>query len=526
MSPYAIRPGASRRVLARLLDAPDAAALVRRLDPRQLHEVVRQRGIEECGGLLALATTEQLTRILDEDLWTSPWAGAEEGLDADRFGLWLEVLAETSPEIAAGKLVELDSDLVTAAISELALVFDGELAIVEAAAAELGSEYESFDAESLMDAALGSSLGRELGGYRIVARRAESWDALLAVLVCLDRDHQRFFARLMQRCARLSTEYIVDNGGLYDVLSSEQQVLADAAAAREDRREAEGYVTPPQATAFLRSARTLRAEDAPVVDPVTVGYFRELWSRERSGGAATGLRDAVPPDADRELPPGAGKAGGTHSPRPPLPSSGGGERRWRVRELLLRLREGDAARYGTCTQELAYLANVLLSGCSFRSRRFRPSESADAALAVCNLGLESRADERSLVRCFQDGWRVLHEEVGLFTARDLAKALSLVECADPVTEREARDTALRVRLHADAGEPWRARDEIEVVTTLDLPSWAVLQGLLDECPVVPRDIDGPRSRLRVSAAFDFISEHRQIDWVREFVGRLPEALRP
>ena len=60
---------------------------------------------------------------------------------------------------------------------------------------------------------------------------------------------------------------------------------------------------------------------------------------------------------------------------------------------------------------------------------------------------------------------------------------------------------------------------------LDLPSWAVLQDLLDECPVVPRDVDGSASRLRIAKEFDFISEARQIAWVRDFVGRLPEALR-
>lgn len=521
MSPFA-GPGQSRRALARLLDATDSAALVRRLDAEVLLGIVRRCGIEECGGLLALATPEQLTRILDEDLWTSPSAGAEEALDADRFGLWLEVLVESGPEVAARKLVELDPDLVTAGVSRLALVFDHELAIVEDAAAELGSEYESFDAESLMDGVLGSSLGRELGGFKVVARRAESWDALLAVLVCLDRDHHAFFERVMRLCARLSNEYIVDNGGLYDVLSSEQQMLADAAAAREDRREAQGYVAPAQATAFLRMARAARGDAEPLGDPVTVGYFRDLAARERAGAAATRRREV--PAADGERRPGLEDPAGRATRPLSLPASADG-RLSRIRGLLLRQQErgGGSAR---CTEELAYLANVLLSGCSFQSRRFRPTESADAAVAVCNLGLEVGADEESLVHCFRDGWRTLHEDVGLFTARGLAEALSVVECADPVTEREARDTARRLHRYADAGEPWRARDDIEVVTTLDLPSWAVLQGLLDECPVVPRDIEDRRSRLRVSPEFDFISEQRQVAWVREFVGRLPDALRP
>ena len=39
-------------------------------------------------------------------------------------------------------------------------------------------------------------------------------------------------------------------------------------------------------------------------------------------------------------------------------------------------------------EELSYLANVLISGCSVGGRKLRPVEALEAAIAFTNLGLE------------------------------------------------------------------------------------------------------------------------------------------
>src|SRR5437762_2980854 len=46
--------------------------------------------------------------------------------------------------------------------------------------------------------------------------------------------------------------------------------------------------------------------------------------------------------------------------------------------------------------------------------------------------------------------------------------------------------ALRIELakHCQAAAPWRARDAIDVILTLDALAWATLLGLIDECPVL------------------------------------------
>jgi hypothetical protein len=83
--------------------------------------------------------------------------------------------------------------------------------------------------------------------------------------------------------------------------------------------------------------------------------------------------------------------------------------------------------------------------------------------------------------------------------------------------------------HWQAGEPWRARDALDVIAILDMPAWAALLGLIDECPVMHAGIGASRGSrtLAVSAsAFEFISENSQIASVREFMHSLPDTLRP
>ena len=49
----------------------------------------------------------------------------------------------------------------------------------------------------------------------------------------------------------------------------------------------------------------------------------------------------------------------------------------------------DHAAYSMRSQELAYLANTIVAGCSIQARPFTAQEASDAAVAVCNLGLEN-----------------------------------------------------------------------------------------------------------------------------------------
>src|SRR5436309_5804869 len=100
----------------------------------------------------------------------------------------------------------------------------------------------------------------------------------------------------------------------------------------------------------------------------------------------------------------------------------------------------DHAAYSMRSQELAFLANTILAGCSIQARPFTAQEASDAAVAVCNLGLENWIPETTLpddflvghdlISVFQVGWTVLHDEVVNDVAEQLIGILAHLRCED------------------------------------------------------------------------------------------------
>jgi hypothetical protein len=226
----------------------------------------------------------------------------------------------------------------------------------------------------------------------------------------------------------------------------------------------------------------------------------------------------------------------------------------RIQAHMRFARECDPGAYSIRSQELAFLANTIMAGCAIQARPFTAQEASDAAVAVCNLGLENwprhwlpakarggSSDveaatalpddflvDRDLVSVFQVGWTVLHDDVGQYAAERLIRVLARLRCDDQ--EIQAGLDALRIEMarYWQAGTPWRARDSLDVIMILDMPAWATLLGLTDECPVIHAGIGASRgSRMRAvsASAFEFISENSQIASVREFMRSLPATLR-
>ena len=206
-------------------------------------------------------------------------------------------------------------------------------------------------------------------------------------------------------------------------------------------------------------------------------------------------------------------------------------------------RDRDHLAYSMRTEELAYLANAIVAGCSIQGRPFTALEASDAAAAACNLGLEAwpagwladKADMRDdflvnhdLISVFQVGWTVLHSDVGMYAAKHLVQVLTGFRHAD--RELQAGLSALRIELkkHHRDGAPWRARGSLDVLVLLDMPAWATLLGLIDECPVLPAAIGasrGSRPRTVSASTFEFISERSQIAAVHEFMESLASTLQ-
>jgi len=538
-----------RHLLDRILNTPCLEQVIPRLQPDLLHRVIQSCGLEDSAQLVALATSEQLSRIFDLDLWRARRPGMDEQFDAGRFGVWIEVLVESGVEAAAQKLAGMDVDLVVAGLARHVLVYDRAAV----------TPYETLDGEQIeVSNARDDGLTFDMGGYLLVARRADSWEAIIEVLLALGERHRDYFHHVMQGCRTLSNSgREVD--GLDDLLADEDQVMFELAVDREGRREEKGYVTPAEARAFLQMARELRpgSDAMPPANPLARAYFRAL---EEKAERANVNSESEPVAAGSEALPASDdiveavaavfdvlhEAGVLEqAPRALLGGSeGGAARLGRFQAHMQFVLDGDQAAYSARNEELAYLANTLMAGCAIQARPFTAQEASDAAVAVCNLGLEnwpphwlpanatslpaSFLADHDLVSVFQVGWAVLHTGVSMYAAEQLIGVLTRMRCDD--SEIQMWLDALRIELakHWRARAPWRARDALDVIAVLDMPAWAVLLALIDECPVLHAGLGASKDSrtLSVSASdFEFISENSQIASVREFIQSLPERLR-
>lgn len=501
-----------------LLDMPQLARIVPHLAPEVLHRVIRHAGLDQCADLVVAATPEQLTAILDLDLWTASAAGRDEAFDADRFGEWIECLVARDP-VAAVRVVErLDRSLVVTGLSRHIRVFDP--GVLEPTA--------STDDEPL-DGGLFTTAGleAEVGGYLVQARLEDAWDAIVTLLVELATDRAECFDAIMRGCRRLSNAGR-ELDGLDDLLEAPEQQLHDVALERDDRRAERGFSSTADARAFLAGARRGRLPGMRE-NPIAAEYLRRS---DVSRAAAVGppVDPGMAPlmlTAGRPLPerPRALPAGGPVGPRRP----GGLEP---LMEYLLERHPDLGLIRG---QELAFLANTLVAGCGLQSRSFTPEEASHAVVATCSFGLlrqpvppsDDYLVEHGLVAIFEDGWSALHREVSLFAAERLLAILRRVRTghSDTLDGLHALRQSLETQLAA--GTPWLACDDLEVLSTLDTPAWYGLLGLLSECPVIPEVVSAivERRAGRIDPnAFAFIATNAQIDTIRAFMARLPQLL--
>ena len=519
------RPAEPQGLLERILSTPHLAHVVPQLQPELIHRVIQRCGLEDSSELVALATPEQLERVFDLDLWRANRPGHDEQFDAARFGVWLEVLAEAGADVAARKLAEMDPAIVTAGFAQHVRVLDRAVA----------SGYTTTDGEEV--AAVVSrtdGLTCEVGGYVAIARRTDSWEAIVAVLTSLADDHHQCFDRVMTGCRAVSNSR-PEIDGLDDLLEAGDQAMFDVALDREQRRDKSGFVPPAEARAFLEASRRLRLErdTVPPLHPIARAHLR---TTEPIAAAAPALDDSTTESlaAVVDVLMEAGIVA-PHQPRALLVGPDAPVSRLRHIEAQMQfVLDRDAVASSQRHDELAVLANTIAAACSVQARPLSPEEAWNAALATCNLGLENRqplTDDflvgHDLVGVFQVGWTLLHDDVIMQTAEQLLDALATLRVHDSEIHKGLNALRIALTKHWRAGTPWRAQESLDVITSLDMPAWAGLVGLLNECPVIHASVRAVRGSGMHSVSptdFEFISEKSQIASIREFLRLLPSAL--
>jgi hypothetical protein len=494
------------------------AMLAPKLRPELLHRVIGRYGLEDCVELVAQATPTQLSHLFDLDLWRPVRPGLDEHFDAARFGTWIEVLVEAGPEVAAAKLAGMPLPQIVAGLAHHVRVFD-----VSAVSA-----YETTDGTRIdYSRPVRNLTGCEIGGYHVAATREDSWDAIVAVLVSLDIHYPDRFVELM-RAVRSRSHSRREADGFHSLLDNREQIMFDVADERDRRRRERGFASPADARAFLQMSRESSPETlAP--NPIARDYARSIDS-----AAAVEQAPIASSEEDVEIAAILADAGVAplQAPRALLES---GERKQTTHmERCMRVVcERDPAAYGERHFELAYLANVLIAGCSIQARPFTAKEAAEAAVATCNLGLERLAAAadylvaHDLIGAFQIGWAALHEHVCIFTANALVDILATIRVADPETQSALNMLRVRLRRAIQQGTPWRAAEALDALAMIDMPACAALIALIAEFPVIHRGLIASIDRRVHSVdpdAFDFIAGADQLKVIETFIDGLPAIL--
>jgi hypothetical protein len=397
-------------LLQHLLDEPQAVALIQGLAPAELGKLIRHIGVEDAGEIIALATTNQLQHIFDDDVWRNTQPGKLETLDSQRLKLWLEVMLETDPKIAARQLTGLGEDFVVLVFSQAFLVL---------AETQLEDLYSEDEDAGLVDKALEANLKWEFGAYLLLAKDDELWDPMLALLAELDVDDAPLLERVLARCRHLSADFIQDHGGLYQVLTLAQQLEDDLADEREQRRAGRGHIASQDAAHFLQliSQDSLaELEKSQTQDPVTWAYF-SAW--DAPAAAASPLPGPAPADAPQL----SQILRGARFPQAAaLPGSGREPQTQPLLHALAWLAAENPACHARRLQELAYLANLLMAGHTHQNRRYRPAEAAQAVLEACARGLDyftrtkgmpeaiswnQGLQTQNAVKLFKLGWKMM-----------------------------------------------------------------------------------------------------------------------
>ncbi|MFH1136384.1 MAG: hypothetical protein V1816_09920 [Pseudomonadota bacterium] len=343
------------------------------------------------------------------------------------------------------------------------------------------------------------------------------------MLVELNETDDEMLFRLLDRCRLIAGEYIENNGDLYNVLTSGEMLEEDVASDRQDRREGLGFVTPGSAAAFLNQARCTTIEEIVAenaADLYTRAYFKALEKQvdpavkpQPGRGAADGTASAAPDPKVIRFIKTLQNAEVLLASDPKMIGYDGAESEQSHLPLansMRHLNRTEPELYFQRLNELSYLSNTLISGCGFQGRAFKPKEAVEAALSVCNLGgeyltrigagtKEKGANEKlttllkanDLVRLFKAGWKIMFDDVVMFTAKTALECLDR-QRSEKRNQREAREVARLADLSRaciSSGRPWEFSGQLDYLHQyLDSETVMTTEKLLQEYPTLSRSV--------------------------------------
>lgn len=395
MSHFISRKSNSQQLLTQLISNDRFIAEIQSLDPAIVRKIIKHVGLEDAAELLPMLSSEQLQEVMDQDTWLRTLPGEEDKFDTKRFSTWLAMLLESGADFAAEKVLEMDEELFTLAISGLVMALDKD----EMHILSIESSNDSETEFKYLDKVLESTFTMEMEGYVLMSKDTFHWDTVVDILTALQKQHSDLVERMLLRISRMTLELIDEADGLMNLLKDSEMLDSDVNSDRQERREKEGYVGPSAAKAFLKLIDQTKVEDILAetdLDHLTKMYFRGLRPSKV-------LQRAPLSSEMLQLLESHGI-----TPQEELSSAKRLTSRRRVSSVqrhLQELQQSNPEMFKKNLGELNYLANVLISGYapSDKKKKFlRPIEAMELAMEICDLGFAQSTD---LIQAFKIGWK-------------------------------------------------------------------------------------------------------------------------
>jgi hypothetical protein len=405
--------------LRAIRDNPALPAFMRTLSSRALAQLCSRVGIGDAAEFMALAPAERLVKALDASVWKIPRPGSPEVFDPNELVEWLWVWLEIGEAFTAERLAAIPDVDLTLYLSRLLCVSTGDMW-----GFERSTEIEDYDriyAPSLDETAYGP--------YVVNTIAHDHWEIVRAALDAMWRHGPE---RLLHLFAQLSADESMRTPDI-DRDSANRDFVFD----RDSSRERRGYVTTDGARAFLAIAETTPPEELLTMSHYDLETRRHLAAIEidgentdtdvdadeapRDDGAR--LSSATAEDAALPALRIAFETAGLIEPPAgaPLLTHDSARDRLPIIKILAQLAHDDSKAFDMRSRELAYLASVLMTSATVNDEAMSGENAKEAALAMCNLGLEILREnggdarigsEPGLVRLFLVGWQVIGEVPG------------------------------------------------------------------------------------------------------------------
>jgi hypothetical protein len=489
-------------------------ALLQRLHPKVIGRLIGEIGLHDAGELMALMPRKKLLAVFDESIWKRPVAGVDEVLDGNELIDWLEVWIDVGDAFTAECLAAMSDDYLTLCMARLIRVDDaGALA------------HRRYENDEVLDDELDEVHEQcdHFGPYLVYNLEVDQGDIVRAVLNAFWSDAPDRLLRILSNLA--GHESMLTQG------ASAGTVDHDMAFERHSHREHQGYVTASGARAFLAFGTTASLEELFMLAEYDNESRRHLSRRDDTVGqhnpVAAEASDEIDVEDKSDESPIAEEITEAELPSheldgraaeelqawlqflQPAPSSAtfllehhGTDHRLPLLSLVDELAMEDYDAFEQCERELAYLANVVITGLRSNAAALSADSARNMALATCNLGLEllratelsaDLAREPGLIRLFLIGWRSvneLHERV----RQAFERAASIPRPAGPRHHwlGEQVRVALNDLASALAKRNFAAAREAALLLSIafDRSSCRDVALLLDEIPRFPERLQG------------------------------------